>query len=70
MSRQTISDEEFDRLNHKAYMDVLDAENPDPSLKDNQTYTECYASWKNLVGEEHFDPHYEYWYIKGVNMFL
>lgn len=56
---EKISDTKFDRLNHKAYLDVLDVNDPDPLLKYNETYMECYKAWRNLAGERHFDPHFD-----------
>ena len=38
--------EEKDRLNHQAYMDVLDFQ--EPSMPDNETYMACYRSWRPL----------------------
>lgn len=59
MSKINISDTEFDRLNHKAYLDVLDAKGADPLLKNNEIYMSCYRAWRNQVGEAHFDQYYD-----------
>jgi hypothetical protein len=50
---------EFDDLNTKAYLNVLDCEEPDPLFIDNKTYMESYRFWRNHAGESHFDPHFD-----------
>lgn len=50
---------EFDDLNTKAYLNVLDCEEPDPLFIDNKTYMESYKFWRNHAGESHFDPHFD-----------
>ena len=53
-----LTDEQFDNLNKKAYLEVLGCENSDPLFKDNETYMNCYHYWRNLAGESHFDLHF------------
>ena len=41
-------------LNHKAYMDVLDCQ--EPTLPHNPIYMQQYSFWMNVAGPRHSDP--------------
>ena len=53
----TNAQQERERLNHQAYEDCVDAK--EPSMRDNETYMECYRFWRSVAGERHFDPYYD-----------
>jgi hypothetical protein len=51
-----LNEKERDRLNHQAYMDVLDCKSP--SMLDNEAYMFYYRGWRPL---QKFPGEEEYW---------
>ena len=56
-SKEDITKEEAEALNHIAYEDVCNVESP--RFPENEVYMDKYRFWRGVAGERHFDPYYD-----------
>lgn len=56
-SEEEIMKDEAEALNHIAYEDVCNVDNP--RFPENEVYMDKYRFWRGVAGERHFDPYYD-----------